>query len=101
MYTIAETEQFIRQAAAIWTDDERLKFFGYLAQNPLKGDVIPNANGLRKIRYLAKGQGKRGGVRVIYYNMLADGLIVAVAIYPKNEQDNLSPTQLKQLSKNR
>ncbi len=98
MYTIAETDQFISQVSDIWTDDERLDFFEYLAQNPLKGDVIPNAKGLRKIRYSAKGHGKRGGVRVIYYNMLDDGLIVAVAIYPKNEREDLSKAQTKKLA---
>lgn len=101
MYTIVETPQFISQVSEIWTNDERLDFFEYLAHNPLKGNVISNAKGLRKIRYSAKGHGKRGGVRVIYYNMLDDGMIVAVAIYPKNEQENLSQTKLKQLAKNK
>ncbi|MDO4441091.1 MAG: DNA-binding protein [Moraxella sp.] len=101
MYTVAETAQFIHQVDDIWTDDERLEFFEYLVNNLLKGDVIPNAKGLHKIRYAAKGHGKRGGVRIIYYNMLDDGLIVAVAIYPKNEQENLSQAQLKQLAKNK
>lgn len=101
MYTIAETAQFISQVSDIWTDDERLKFFEFLAQNPLKGDVIPNAKGLRKIRYSAKGHGKRGGARVIYYNMLDDGLIVAVAIYPKNERENLSKAQTGKLAKSK
>lgn len=97
MYTIAETDEFIKQVAKIWHDNERLAFFEYLAQNPNKGDVIPNAQGLRKIRWTANGHGKRGGARVIYYNMLDDGLIVAVAIYPKNERENLSLKQLKKL----
>lgn len=101
MYTIAETDQFIRQVSDIWTDDERLEFFKYLANNPLKGDVIPNAKGLRKIRHSAKGHGKRGGARVIYYNMLDNGLIIAVAIYAKNERDNINQSQLKQLTKNK
>lgn len=101
MYTIAETDQFIRQVADIWSDDERLEFFEYLANNPTKGDVIPNAKGLRKIRYAAKGHGKRGGARVIYYNMLDDGLIIAVAIYPKNEREDLSNSQMKQLVKHK
>lgn len=101
MYTIVETPQFISQVSEIWTNDERLNFFEYLAKNPLKGDVIPNAKGLRKIRYSAKGHGKRGGARVIYYNMLDDGMIVAVAIYPKNEQENLSQSKLKQLAQHK
>lgn len=98
-YTIVETEQFIKQVDNIWTEDERLTFFEFLAQNPLKGDVIPNAKGMRKIRWSAKGHGKRGGARVIYYNMLDDGLIVAVAIYPKNERENLSKAQTGKLAK--
>lgn len=101
MYTIVETPQFVRQVDDIWTDDERLKFFEFLAQNPLKGDVIPNAKGLRKIRYSAKGRGKRGGVRVIYYNMLDDGVIVAVAIYPKSEREDLTKAQTGKLAKSK
>lgn len=101
MYTIVETPQFISQVSEIWTNDERLNFFEYLAKNPLKGDVIPNAKGLRKIRYSAKGHGKRGGTRVIYYNMLDDGIIVTVAIYPKNEQENLNQSKLKQLAQHK
>ena len=101
MYTIAETAQFISQVSDIWTEDERLNFFEYLAKNPLKGDVIPNAKGLRKIRDSAKGHGKRGGARVIYYNMLDDGLIVAVAIYPKNERENLSRSETNKLAKSK
>lgn len=54
MYTIAETNEFIKQVADIWSDDERLTFFEYLAQNPTKGDVIPNAQVLRKIRWTSK-----------------------------------------------
>ncbi|TGP42563.1 DNA-binding protein, partial [bacterium M00.F.Ca.ET.230.01.1.1] len=61
--------------------DDRLAFFTYLSQNPLKGDVIQNGKGLRKIRWANNGKGKSGGVRVIYYNMLDDGLIVCLAVY--------------------
>ncbi|MEZ7767796.1 hypothetical protein O3795_10360 [Haemophilus parahaemolyticus] len=50
MYTIIEHEKFKQKAEQIWTTEERLEFFTYLAQNPLAGDVIPNAQGLRKIR---------------------------------------------------
>ncbi|MFC1845134.1 transcriptional regulator [Thermodesulfobacteriota bacterium] len=31
------------------------------------GKVIPGSGGLRKIRWSAKGHGKRGGTRIIYY----------------------------------
>lgn len=41
MYTIAETAQFISQVSDIWTDDERLNFFEFLAQNPKKVMLSP------------------------------------------------------------
>jgi hypothetical protein len=52
---------------------------------------------LRKIRWAAKGHGKRGGVRVIYYWWTGKGLISMLFIYPKNERDDLSAEQLKLL----
>ena len=43
------------------------------------------------------GKGKRGGVRVIYYNLLADGLIIAADIYAKNERENIGAKDLHNL----
>ncbi|RVU80902.1 DNA-binding protein, partial [Leucothrix sargassi] len=37
--------------------DDRLAFFTYLSQNPLKGDVIQHGKGLRKIRWATSGKG--------------------------------------------
>jgi hypothetical protein len=50
--------------------DERLEFVGWIAANPLAGDVIPGSGGCRKVRWSRSGMGKRGGVRVIYFNRL-------------------------------
>lgn len=97
MYTIIEHEKFQRKAEQIWTQDERLEFLSYLAKYPLMGDVIPQANGLRKIRWQANGKGKRGGVRVIYFNLLDDGFIIALDIYAKNDKENLRNQEIKQL----
>lgn len=41
--------------------------------------------------------GKRGGVRVIYYNVTSKGRIYLALIYPKNEQDDLTEAQKKVL----
>ncbi|VXB33378.1 DNA-binding protein [Enhydrobacter sp. 8BJ] len=97
MYTVAETESFKAEIAQLLDLDDRLAFFTYLSQNPLKGDVIQNGKGLRKIRWATSGKGKSGGVRVIYYNMLDDGLIVCLAVYAKNEKENISTKELKYL----
>jgi len=51
MKTVIETPTFQKQAAAIWTEDERLAFISWIAQNPLVGDVISGADGARKVRW--------------------------------------------------
>ncbi len=72
MRTTIETPLFQRQAAKLWTDEQRLDFLAWLAANPDAGDVIPGADGARKVRWVLPGTGKRGGERVIYFNFAAD-----------------------------
>lgn len=74
MHTVAETEIFQRYAASICSESERLEFVEWIAANPLAGDVIPGSGGCRKVRWSRAGMGKRGGARVIYFNVL-DGRI--------------------------
>lgn len=97
MYTIIETPTFQKYAADIWQDDEREAFMAWIAENPLAGDVIPGTRGLRKIRWSRSGMGKRGGTRVIYYNMLDDGHIWLLIAYTKAKYDILPTEFLNQL----
>ncbi|OBW90971.1 hypothetical protein QV01_09280 [Gallibacterium genomosp. 3] len=99
MYTIIEQESFKKKADQVWSEEERSDFFTFLIENPLAGVVIPNANGLRKIRWQGSGRGKRGGLRIIYFNLLDDGLIVLLDMYAKNEKENVSKSELNQLKK--
>ncbi len=73
-----------------------MTFVTYISDNPNAGDVIPNDEGARKIRWTINGKGKRGGVRVIYFNVNAD-LLCLVAIYKKTEQANISAKQIKEV----
>jgi hypothetical protein len=69
----------------------------WIAENPLTGDVIPGTHGLRKVRWSRSGMGKRGGARVIYYNLLDDGCIWLLIAYTKAKFDNLPVDFLNQL----
>jgi hypothetical protein len=89
MLTIIETETFQRYAAEIWRDSEREAFICWLADNPFAGEVIPGTGGLRKVRWRRFGLGKRGGARVIYYNVLDHGHIWLLIAYTKAKFDNL------------
>lgn len=97
MLTVIETPIFQRYAVDIWRDGEREDFITWIASNPLAGDVIPGTAGLRKIRWSRQGMGKRGGARVIYYNVLDDGNIWLVIAYTKSKFDNLPVSFLNQL----
>jgi hypothetical protein len=59
---IVETHIFIALVKEHMTDDE-YSFLDYLLKNPKAGKVIQGAGGLRKIRWMGRGKGKRGGSR--------------------------------------
>ena len=70
-----------------------------LIQNPMSGRLDPNTGGLRKIRVPdpSRNKGKRGGVRVVYFNRFANGEICLILIYAKSARDNVPANVLKQL----
>jgi hypothetical protein len=89
--TVAETAVFMRQAAELWSAEERLSFIDFIARNPEAGDVIPESGGVRKVRWGRQGSGKRGGVRVIYFYRHADAPLYLLMVYAKARRENLSP----------
>lgn len=91
MRTVIETPIFQKQADKIWSEPERLEFIDWIAANPTAGDVIPGADGARKVRWGRAGSGKRGGVRVVYFNLTERGEVVLVLMYAKADQTNVSP----------
>jgi mRNA-degrading endonuclease RelE of RelBE toxin-antitoxin system len=95
MFTVIETPSFQKQAAKIWTQEERYAFIDWIAQNPTAGDVIPGADGARKVRWAVEGRGKRGGVRVVYFNLSADELVLLIAVYIKADRANLGAHEIK------
>ncbi|KIC88204.1 type II toxin-antitoxin system RelE/ParE family toxin [Pantoea agglomerans] len=85
-----ETPVFTEDVKELLSDDEYREFQQFMADNPGWGDVIQNTGGLRKVRWAAKGKGKRGGVRVIYYYKVSESQIRLLLIYKKGVQDDLS-----------
>lgn len=94
--TVIETTDFQREAAKLWSEAEREAFITWIAANPLAGDVVPGAEGARKVRWQRQGTGKRGGVRVVYVNFLPEGVVLLVAIYAKSERENMTAKAIKQ-----
>jgi hypothetical protein len=92
-----ETGIFTRQVTSLLSDDEYSQLQLVLLAHPDAGAIIPHSGGLRKIRWSISGRGKRGGVRVIYYWVVAQDQILMLFMYPKSEKDDLTHHQLKVL----
>ena len=98
MQTVAETPTFVRQAAKLFSDDEHKALINFLATYPLAGDEIPGTSGAHKVRFGAKGKGKSGGARVIYYYFDEGAPIYALLAYGKGERTNLTPDETKNVA---
>ena len=92
---MAETEQFQKQAAKVWSVEEREAFIDWIAANPTAGDVIPGADGARKVRWSRAGTGKRGGVRIIYFHLADDEIVLLAMLYAKAERANVAAKDIK------
>ena len=97
MRPVIETPTFQKQAQRLWSDVERLAFIDWIAVNPLAGDVIPGADGARKVRWSRAGSGKSGGARVIYFNLTEQEVVLLVAVYAKAERANMLPAEIKKV----
>ncbi len=96
MKTVVETATFRKQADKLWTEEERLDFIAWIAAHPDAGDVIPGADGARKVRWSVAGRGKRGGARVIYF-LLDQHRLCLVAVYAKSSRSNMLPNEIKEV----
>ena len=88
--TVAETPLFLRQAADIWDEAERDAFVSYIASNPEVGDVIPDTGGVRKVRWIRAGSGKRGGTRVIYFYHDGGRPLYLLMVYAKARREDMT-----------
>lgn len=92
-----ETPVFSNQLHELLPDEEYRALQLALALRPEQGVLIPGSGGLRKIRWSSPGKGKRGGLRAIYYWDPAEDCIYLLFLYPKNQQEDLTPDQLRVL----
>ena len=94
-----ETRAFTAALPDYLTDEDYRRLQLFVLSNPEAGEVMPGTGGFRKMRWAdsRRGKGKRGGLRVIYYWFSRDGQIWMVAIYGKDEMEDLSADEKKAL----
>ena len=79
------------------TDEDLYDLELFLISNPETGKVISKTGGLRKIRWSAKGKGKRSGARVLYVDFIMFNKLYLVAAYSKNEKVDISENEKKRI----
>ena len=91
-----ETPIFTKRIQKAMDDDTYAALQQELVKHPDAGDVIQGSGGIRKVRWGGLGRGKRGGSRVLYFWNCA-GRIYMLYVYLKNEREDITASQLKQL----
>jgi len=91
LQTVVETSEYIKQAEKCMDKSSRVQLVGFIAANPFVGDLISGTGGARKVRWAGgSNEGKRGGVRVIYYYHDENMPIFLFTTYGKNKKANLT-----------
>jgi len=98
MLTVAEVPEYIRRAEKLLTATERRDVVDYLAAHPKAGDLMEGTGGVRKLRWGRGGQGKSGGLRVIYYFHSESMPLYLLTLFAKNERANLSKAERNDLA---
>jgi hypothetical protein len=98
-----ELDPFTRRLQALAkerSEDVLLEIQNDLLANPKRGKVMEGTAGVRKARVAnpARGKGKSGGFRYLYFYIEQDGQIFLLMIFSKDEQDDLTAEQKKKLA---
>jgi mRNA-degrading endonuclease RelE of RelBE toxin-antitoxin system len=98
MNIIVETWEFSRKVSQIWTEEELDSLKVFLSRSPDAGQLIPGTGGVRKVRWGGMGAGKRGGVRVIYFNKTLSEIWL-LTIYAKSDKETVPIRELRDMRK--
>ena len=95
--TVLQVPTFKAEATGLIGADGIETVAVYLIDHPDAGDVIPDAGGVRKLRWGAKGKGKRGGARIIYVYVVVAARIYLLRCYAKNVKTDLTADEKREL----
>ena len=97
--TVVETPSYLKAAEKLLSHSEREDVVNMVAADPECGEVMQGTGGFRKFRVGRDGIGKRGGARVVYIFRNEGFPVFLVAVYAKNERDNLTKKERNELAK--
>jgi hypothetical protein len=91
MQAVIETEFYLRDARdAGMSEAEMMAAVDLVATSPEAGDVMQGTGGVRKARLAARGKGKSGGYRIVWYFGGGDIPVFLLTVFGKGEKANLT-----------
>jgi hypothetical protein len=94
MHTVVETPSYLAAAKSAGMNEEtRAAIVTTVAARPDAGDLIPGAQGLRKLRHARPGRGKSAGFRVITFFHSTELPVFLITVFGKNQKANLSDAE--------
>lgn len=97
MFTFIESSAFERICPVYLDDDEYAALQQFMILNPEAGQIVRGSGGVRKLRWVRAGMGKRGGLRIVYFVRYKPNEFWMLSIYSKAKYDNVSGHILRQL----
>lgn len=95
-----QTHGFSRSWKELGFDDADLRRLeNELLRNSKVGNVIQGTGKMRKMRFAFEGRGKRGSTRVCYVDFEIRETIYLLAVFAKNELENLTKEERNELKK--
>jgi hypothetical protein len=95
--TVLQLPKFKAEAKGLIGADGTEALAVYLIDHPHAGNVLPGSGGVRKMRWAAKGKGKRGGARIVYLYVVVTSCIYLIRCYAKNVKTDLTADEKRQL----
>jgi hypothetical protein len=90
------TKAFDKQWEALGcNDDDLAELQKAISNNPQSHPVIKGTGGVRKTRHGLDNRGKSGGVRIIFGDFPAHGIVYLMDAYPKSEKEDITEEERK------
>ena len=96
---ILTTRTYERAIRKLLSEADRRTMEAAIVGDPGAPPVIRGTGGLRKVRWAGAGRGKRGGIRTIYFRHGRSNSIYLLTAYAKAGREDLSPADMKALSR--
>ena len=96
---VIATPTYEKRIARLLPPEDRTEMENAVAADPERHPVVPGTKGVRKARWSRPGMGKSGGIRLIYYYWMDPNAVVLITVYAKNEKENLTDADKKEIRK--